>query len=65
MWGKPRSRVRDAQKTVRRLIADVRKKERDARRFQNEFDTIARYCNATALELEQLLEELQNEPPDS
>jgi len=50
---------------VQKLIADVRKTEQRALKFQNEFDTIARYCIATERELLQLLDELQKQPPDS
>ena len=62
LWGKPRSKVKDARDTVLKLMADVKKQEQKALRFKDDFDTIARYCAATQRELEQLLDELPNEP---
>lgn len=50
---------------MQKLLADVRGKEREALKFKEQFDTIARYCAVTTRELEQLLEELQIEPPDN
>ena len=63
--GKPRSKVKDAQNVVEQLLFDVRKAELRALKFKDEFDTIARYCAVTARELQELLDELKNQPPDS
>jgi len=62
-WGTPRSRVKDAQTTVRELLATLEKAKRDALRVQNRCDIIARYCAVTEQELRQLLNELEMSNP--